>query len=82
MGGGNLQRGAAQALRGVLRDILHARKDDFWSRVLGVLRPGDVVSVAHDGLAPSRAALQVMANGARTASLTLPKRPAERTSAA
>jgi hypothetical protein len=69
--------------RGVLLDVPHAAEDDFWGRVLGVLRPGDVVMVTHDTAAPRRAAVQVSSHGQRVVSLTLPKRsPAQHESAA
>jgi hypothetical protein len=67
---------------GVVLDIAHAREDEFWSRALGVLRVGDVLRVAHDAEAPSRAALQITSQGARVGSLRLPKPPRAKSEAA
>jgi len=67
-----------ERLQSVVLDISHAQDDEFWSRVLGVLRVGDMLRVTHDAEAPSRAALQITSHGAHIASLRLPKTPRAR----
>jgi hypothetical protein len=63
-------------------DLPHAREDELWGRVLGVLRVGDVLRVTHDSEAPSRAALQITSSGLRVASVRLPKPPRAKSEAA
>jgi hypothetical protein len=55
---------------GVLLDVHNAQADAFWSRVVGVLRAGDVVYVANE---LGRMALHIESEGSRVASLLLPK---------
>jgi len=50
-----------------------AATDPFWSRLLGVLREGDVVRLANDQDKPGMLLLHVYANQSRVASLRLPR---------
>lgn len=49
-----------------------AASDPFWSRLLGVLREGDVVRLANDHDKPGMLLLHVYADQSRVASLRLP----------
>jgi hypothetical protein len=66
---------------GVLLD-LHTAGDEFWGRVLGVVRAGDTLRVAPDPDKPGTPALYVFSHGVRVALLRLPRPPARRRSAA
>src|SRR5262249_37769141 len=67
---------------GVLRHIRKPASDGFWDRVLSVVRPGDVLYLSAETNELGRHALHVEADGARVASLLLPKRGQRRRSAA
>ncbi|HEY3060119.1 MAG TPA: hypothetical protein VGL99_14255 [Chloroflexota bacterium] len=56
--------------------------NEFWSRVLGVLRVGDVLRVAPDPDHPGNPALYVSSHGIRVALLRLPRPREHRESAA
>jgi hypothetical protein len=57
----------------VFVDISDAQRNDAWSRVLGVVREGDVLRIAPDPHAPRVPCLQAEANGAPVASVRLPR---------
>ena len=66
---------------GVMLDIATS-DNEFWGRVLGVIRPGDVLRIAPDPDHAGNEALYVTARGVRVAMLRLPRRNQMRPSAA
>ena len=66
-------RPSPSASHRVVFDTQSAATDPFWSRLLGVLREGDVVRLANDDAKPGMLLLHVYANQSRVASLRLPR---------
>ncbi len=66
-------RSAAPPARRVVFTTQSAATDPFWSRLLGVLREGDVVRLANDHDKPGLLLLHVYAQQSRVASLRLPR---------
>ncbi len=73
--------GQRRLTRGPMLDIVTA-DNEFWSRVLGVVRAGDVLRVAPDPEHPGNPALYVSSHGMRVALLRLPRPRQDRQSAA
>jgi hypothetical protein len=70
---GRYTRGTPR-LRGIVADF--AAESELWGRVMGALRAGDRLRLAHDPDKPGLVMLQVFAHGARLAAFRLPRRPA------
>ena len=70
--GPQLVRAPQAPMRGVLLDIPHTRDNEFWSRVLGLVRVGDVLRIGGEN--DSRT-LSIQANGVHVGSLRLPRKP-------
>src|SRR5262249_34195594 len=74
------ERGAIKTLperapapfRGVVYDVPNAAADQFWDRLLGLLRVGDVLRLDQDRDRPTQPVLHVYADGTRVASLRIP----------
>jgi hypothetical protein len=71
-------RGTPRPRPGVVFDTSTAAADSFWSRLLGVVREGDVIRLGDDHDNPGLVLLHVYANKSRVASIRVPrKRPAQ-----
>jgi hypothetical protein len=65
-------RPAQRRPRGVVFDTHTAAMESFWSRLLGLVRPEDILRLGQDFDKPGRLLLHVYANQSRVASMRVP----------